>query len=168
ALRQAIPVGYREVVPCGDFRQANCYYSSSDVTFRSRYEADELYDKIKTGEMTLKGGWRVYSSGPGIYIGLIFSKLLGLRVEFGNIIIDPVIPFSFNGLSASMNLMGHAVTFHFSVKDNCYSPDSISINGKPVHFTYEENKYREGGAIIPLERFLDMLDKKENIIDVFL
>ncbi|MBW6492853.1 MAG: hypothetical protein K0B15_16845, partial [Lentimicrobium sp.] len=37
ALRQAIPVGYREIVPCGDFRQSNCYYSSSDVTFKSRY-----------------------------------------------------------------------------------------------------------------------------------
>ena len=35
ALRQAIPVGYRDIVPCGDIRQSNCYYSSSDVTFRT-------------------------------------------------------------------------------------------------------------------------------------
>ena len=111
ALRQAIPVGYREIVPCGDFRQSNCYYSSSDVTFKNRYEADERYDEIKTGNITLKGGWRVYSSGPGIYISLIVSRLLGLRVESGNIIIDPVMPFSMDGLSASMDFMGHPVTF---------------------------------------------------------
>ena len=48
ALRQAIPVGYRDVVPCGDIRQSNCYYSSSDVTFKNRYEADERYDEIKS------------------------------------------------------------------------------------------------------------------------
>ncbi|MCX6224904.1 MAG: hypothetical protein NTV01_09190, partial [Bacteroidia bacterium] len=52
ALRQAIPVAYREIVPCGDIRQSNCYYSSSDVAFKSRYEADELYDEIKTGTIT--------------------------------------------------------------------------------------------------------------------
>src|ERR1022692_3923 len=68
ALRQAIPVGYRDVVPCGDIRQSNCYYSSSDVAFSNRYEADELYDGIKTGKFMLRGGWRVYSSGPGIFI----------------------------------------------------------------------------------------------------
>ena len=97
ALRQAIPVGYRDIVPCGDIRQSNCYYSSSDVAFKNRYEADERYDEIKTGKITLKGGWRVYSSGPGIYIGLIVSRLLGLRIEFGNMIIDPVMPHSLDG-----------------------------------------------------------------------
>ncbi len=66
ALRQANPVAYRDIVPCGDIRQSNCYYTSSDVTFRNRYEADEHYEEIKTGKITLKGGWRIYSSGPGI------------------------------------------------------------------------------------------------------
>ena len=106
ALRQAIPVGYRDVVPCGDIRQSNCYYSSSDVIFRNRYEADERYDEIKTGKITLRGGWRVYSSGPGIYIGMVVSRLLGLRIESGNVIIDPVIPHSLDGLSASLDFFG--------------------------------------------------------------
>ena len=52
ALRQAIPVDYRDIVPCGDIRQSNCYYSSSDIIFKSRYEADERYDEIKTGELS--------------------------------------------------------------------------------------------------------------------
>jgi cellobiose phosphorylase len=166
ALRQANPVAYRNIVPCGDIRQSNCYYSSSDVIFKNRYEADERYEEIKTGKITLKGGWRVYSSGPGIYIGLVVSRLLGLRTEFRNIIIDPVIPHSLDGLSASMDFMGHSVTFNYAIKEHCFGPKDISINGKPIKFTYEDNKYRHGGAVIPTDQFLTMLKKKNNTIEI--
>ncbi len=166
ALRQAIPVGYRDVVPCGDIRQANCYYSSSDVAFKNRYEADELYDEIKTGKITLRGGWRVYSSGPGIYIALVVSRLLGLRAEFGNIIIDPVIPYALDGLEASLAFKGHTVMFRYAVKENCFGPKAISINGNLVKFTGENNKYRQGGAVIPADQFLAQLDQQENLIEV--
>ncbi len=166
ALRQANPVGYRDVVPCGDIRQSNCYYSSSDVAFKSRYEADERYDEIKTGKITLRGGWRVYSSGPGIYITLIITRLLGLRVEFGNVIFDPVIPLSFDGLSASIHFLKHPVTFNFRVKEACYGPKSISINGKVSGFTSENNNYRAGGAVIPIKEFLGQLNQSDNIVDI--
>jgi cellobiose phosphorylase len=168
ALRQANPVAYRDVVPCGDIRQANCYYSSSDVAFKSRYEADQKYDEIRTGSITLRGGWRVYSSGPGIYIGLIVSRLLGLRVEPGCIFVDPVIPHSLDGLSASMQFMGHPVTFNYSVKEGCFSPRSIFVNGKSMVFNYEDNKYRKGGAVIPSDIFLSMMNEQENIIEITL
>jgi cellobiose phosphorylase len=166
ALRQAIPVAYRDIVHCGDIRQSNCYYSSSDVTFNNRYEADELYDEIKTGKITLKGGWRVYSSGPGIYIGLIISRLLGLRIEFGRIIIDPVIPYSLKFLSASMDLSGHSVTINYTMKEDSFNPKAIIINGKAVSYTYEDNKYRKGGAVIQIDRFVAMLDRQANIVDI--
>ncbi|MEI7725158.1 MAG: amylo-alpha-1,6-glucosidase [Bacteroidota bacterium] len=166
ALRQANPVGYRDVVPCGDVRQANCYYSSSDVTFKNRYEADERYEEIKTGKITLKGGWRVYSSGPGIYIALIVSRLLGLRIESGHIVVDPVIPFSLDGLAASMDIMGCSATFQYTVRERCFAPIAISINGKPVEFTYEENQYRHGGAVIPTDRFLAMMNQQENLMEI--
>jgi cellobiose phosphorylase len=168
ALRLAIPVAYRDIVPCGDIRQSNCYYSSSDVTFRSRYEADELYDVIKTGKITLKGGWRVYSSGPGIYIGLIVSRLLGLRMAFGKIIIDPVIPKSLDGLSASMHIMGYPTVFTYAVKENVFGPKELWVNGKRVRFTHEENKYRLGGAMIPADKFKNMLKNKDNTVHVVL
>jgi cellobiose phosphorylase len=166
ALRQAIPVAYREIVPCGDFRQANCYYSSSDVTFKNRYEADERYNEIKTGTITLKGGWRIYSSGPGIYLSMIVSRLLGLRVEFGNIIIDPVIPHSMDGLSASLNFKGYPVTFVYTIKESSFGPKAISINSKGIKFMYEENKYRQGGAVIPADQFLAMLNQQDNIVEI--
>jgi cellobiose phosphorylase len=168
ALRQAIPVGYRDIVPCGDYRQSNCYYSSSDVTFKSRYEADKLYDQIKTGNITLKGGWRVYSSGPGIYVGLIISRLLGLRTESGKTIIDPVLPHSLDGLSASIDYKGHTLRIDYEVKENGYGPKSITVNDKKMDFNYEENIYRKGGAIIPTEFFLSILDRSVNTIKILL
>jgi len=168
ALRQAIPVGYQKVVPCGDIRQSNCYYSSSDVAFRNRYEADERYDEIKTGKITLRGGWRVYSSGPGIYVGLVVSRLLGLRIESGHIILDPVMPHSLDGLSASLDFLDHAVTFEYAVKEGNFSPKAVSINGQTIQFKYEENKYRQGGAVIPADQFLAMLDRQENTVEVTL
>jgi cellobiose phosphorylase len=168
ALRQANPVAYREVVSCGDIRQANCYYSSSDVAFQSRYDADERYDEIKTGKLTLRGGWRVYSSGPGIYITLIITRLLGLRSESGKIIIDPVIPESMNGLRAAIDFMGHAVTFSYQVTKDCCSPKQITVNGKPISFTYENNKYRQGGAVIEADLFLGMLNNSNNLVEITL
>jgi cellobiose phosphorylase len=166
ALRQAIPVGYREIVPCGDIRQSNCYYSSSDVHFKNRYEADERYDDVIAGRFTLRGGWRVYSSGPGIYIGLIVTRLLGIRIESGNVIIDPVMPFSLDGLSASMNFMGYPVTFKYAVRKGNFSPSSISVNGQPTGFSYEDNKYRQGGAVIPVDGFIALLDHKDNVVEI--
>ncbi len=166
ALRQAIPVNYKDVVPAGDFRQSNCYYSSSDVTFKSRYEADELYDEVLKGNMPLKGGWRVYSSGPGIYVAMVITRLLGIRVEAGSVTIDPVMPRSFNGLSASLDLLGHAITFKYVVSGQGFGPTEISINGQPVSFGYDDNPYRKGGAVIEKSVFLNLMTETENIVEV--
>lgn len=166
ALRQATPVAYKDIVPCGDVRQANCYYSSSDVTFKNRYEAEEKYEDLKAGKIALRGGWRIYSSGPGIFIGLVFSRLLGLRESFGNMIIDPVIPHHLDGMSASMQLMGRHITIIYTVCAKGFGAKSISINDKTIEFTREENRYRMGGALIPADRFLAMLNRDENTVRV--
>jgi 1,2-beta-oligoglucan phosphorylase len=164
ALRQAIPIDYKEVVPCGDIRQSNCYYSSSDVVFKSRYDADERYDEVKKGKLTVRGGWRVYSSGPGIYIGQVISRLLGLRIEYGNVIFDPVMPKSFNGFTAKLNFLGKSVELVYKVVNREYGPFSVHINGVPVPFTIDENPYREGGAKIPKPIILKYLNKDDNDI----
>lgn len=168
ALRQAIPVDYREVVPNGDLRQANCYYSSSDVSFKNRYEADEQYQDVITGNYPLKGGWRVYSSGPGIYIGLVVKNLLGIRIESKQVIIDPVMPVSMDGLEVSMNCLGFQVTINYRIKMESYGPDQIIINGEPLEFTRDENKYRIGGAVISRPAFLAKLHSGSNKIEIFL
>jgi 1,2-beta-oligoglucan phosphorylase len=166
ALRQAIPVGYRDIVPCADHRQSNCYYSSSDVVFRNRYEADELYDQVKTGSLTLKGGWRVYSSGPGIYVSIIVTKLLGLRAESAKVILDPVIPGSMDGLKASIDFMGKNIELNYKVKHRGYSPETITVNGIKTEFYTEDNNYRKGGAVFSKDTFLSLLNKEKNTIEI--
>ncbi|MDX9848152.1 MAG: amylo-alpha-1,6-glucosidase [Tenuifilaceae bacterium] len=168
ALRQAIPIDYQNIVLCGDIRQSNCYYSSSDIIFKSRYDADLRYNEAKLGKLTVRGGWRVYSSGPGIYIGLVISRLLGLRIDYGNIIIDPVMPRSFNEFSAQLNFLGKSVEIIYKVKNRGYSPNSIHVNGEPIHFTLEQNPYREGGVQIPMPLLLRYLSKVKNEIIIHL
>jgi cellobiose phosphorylase len=168
ALRQAIPVAYADVVPCGDYRQSNCYYSSSDITFRNRYDADERYAEINSGNIPLKGGWRVYSSGPGIFIGVIITRLLGLRLDYDHVIIDPVIPFSMDGLSATLNFLGRTVSIRYKATGRCHSPEKIIINGKEISMTYESNGYRQGGAIMLRNLFKSLTNQKENLIEVVL
>jgi cellobiose phosphorylase len=166
ALRQAIAVGYDEVVPQGNARQANCYYSSSDVVFSSRYAADERYDEVVGGKMRLEGGWRVYSSGPGIFVALVVSRLLGLRIEFGQLIIDPVLARSLDGLQAALCFRGRPVVFAYRVAGRGFGPRAITVNGTAAQFDYQDQPYRDGGAILPLERFMAMLRPDGNRVEI--
>ncbi len=77
ALCQANPIGIRSIVPSATLRQANCYYSSSDAAFADRLQASAEYDRVAQGTIPLDGGWRVYSSGAGIALGLIVRRFLG-------------------------------------------------------------------------------------------
>ncbi|HAY70280.1 MAG TPA: hypothetical protein DCX89_00165, partial [Saprospirales bacterium] len=166
ALRQAIPVDYQKVVDCGDLRQANCYYSSSDVSFHTRYEADEKYQEIIEGRHLLKGGWRVYSSGPGIYISLVISGLLGIRLEADRIVIDPVIPKKMNGLTAELRINSRAISLHYQIKNGCHTPKKIKLNGEHLPFTKDHNPYRDGGAVIDLKVFESYLNLDRNVMSI--
>jgi cellobiose phosphorylase len=108
----------------------------------------------------------VYSSGPGIYIALVVSRLLGLRIELGHVVIDPVLARSLDGLQASLRFRGQAVTFSYRVAGPGFGPSAITINGKPTAIDREANPYRQGAALIPLERFLALLDARDNRVEV--
>jgi hypothetical protein len=151
SLALAHPVQLRERLPQASLRQANCYFSSSDAAFRDRYEAQESYARVAAGTVALDGGWRVYSSGPGIALALIVTSLLGVRREGGALVIDPVIPPELSGLRAEVPVMGRRVTMEYRVDRRGYSPQVILLNGRRLAFDRVENPYRAGGAAIPLE-----------------
>jgi len=153
-------------VSCGDIRQANCYYSSSDVIFKSRYDADQRYRDVIDGKMTVRGGWRVYSSGPGIFIGLIVSRLLGIRISAENVVIDPVMSSSFNGLTANTQLFGNPVEVSFVTGKQGFGVKAVLLNGNPLTFIPEENPYREGGVIISKERIISLLKNENNKLKI--
>ncbi len=104
ALAQAHPVSLSQRVTNASPRQANCYYSSSDAAFADRYEAQSHYGRVLGGQVALDGGWRIYSSGPGIALGLVITSLLGLRLEHDALVIDPVMPPLLDGLNVRLTL----------------------------------------------------------------
>jgi cellobiose phosphorylase len=83
ALVVANPIAVTERVSHASLRQRNAYFSSSDAAFRDRYEACAEWDRAKTGDVAVDGGWRIYSSGPGIYVALVIQQALGARRRFG-------------------------------------------------------------------------------------
>ena len=83
ALVVANPIAVTERLSHASLRQRNAYFSSSDAAFRDRYEASAEWELAKAGEVAVDGGWRIYSSGPGIYVALVVQHALGVRRRFG-------------------------------------------------------------------------------------
>jgi cellobiose phosphorylase len=74
-LAAANPILLSQRLPNAALRQLNTYYTSSDAAFADRYEASAEWDRIRAGTIPLEGGWRIYSSGPGIYVRLLMRYL---------------------------------------------------------------------------------------------
>ncbi|MBK9291023.1 MAG: hypothetical protein IPM52_05300 [Bacteroidetes bacterium] len=168
ALRQAIPVDYASIVTNAAPRQSNCYYSSSDIVFANRYEADEQYHLLNTGKFVLRGGWRVYSSGPGIFVALIITRLLGIRLTKNQLHIDPVMPKSFDGLEASFQLFGKPVTLKYHVKEREFGPQKILLNGRMLTFASERQLYRPGAAVFAADGIKLLFKEDHNLLEIYL
>lgn len=141
------PVNIRDTVPSAMPRQSDCYFSSSEGCFNDRYEFRENFNKLLSGDIPVRSGWRVYSSGGGIYLARLVSDFMGLRVKKDNLILDPVLPLDMLGKTAAkFDVFDKTVTV-------CYVKGRkrrAVINKKTYHPT-EENPYREGGVKIPLK-----------------
>jgi 1,2-beta-oligoglucan phosphorylase len=151
ALCKAHPIALRERVPTADRRQANCYYSSSDAAFADRYEAQSRYGEVARGRIALDGGWRIYSSGPGIAIGLVVGHFLGIRQEATTLIVDPVLPTRLDGLRATLTVAQHEVELLLHVGPRGHGPVQVKLNDRPLPFTRGANPYRTGAAEVPME-----------------
>ena len=92
ALQVVNPVSVTDRVANATLRQRNAYFSSSDAAFPDRYEASEAWSQVKAGAVPVEGGWRIYSSGPGLYINMLIRHALGVRRYFGDRIEKPLLP----------------------------------------------------------------------------
>jgi cellobiose phosphorylase len=77
ALALVNPISVTEVLPNASLRQRNAYFSSSDAAFRDRAEASSQWSRVRDGTVPVDGGWRVYSSGAGIYTRLALMLRAG-------------------------------------------------------------------------------------------
>ncbi|WP_326543751.1 GH36-type glycosyl hydrolase domain-containing protein [Pseudorhodoferax sp.] len=151
ALCQVNPIGMQAWLPQARLRQANCYYSSSDAEFADRYQSEAQYDRLLAGEVGVQGGWRVYSSGAGIALSLVVRQLLGLRCSHDAVRFDPVMPPALDGLVASTVLLGQPLELSYRVGPRGCGVQQLSLNGRPLAFSRQANRYRPGAACVPLQ-----------------
>ncbi len=165
ALMVVNPIAINDRLASAGLRQRNAYFSSSDAAFADRYESQAQWDNLRRGEIRVDGGWRIYSSGPGIYLGLIVHRLCGLRRKLGQMIFDPVLTKSLDGLEMSLRHDGRAVTYRFCIRQPG-RVTAIDVNGKALEFTPLTNRYRSTGAQASLDDFGRLLKNTDNTVTI--
>ncbi|TFC61127.1 hypothetical protein [Cryobacterium sp. TMB1-7] len=146
-LLRISPVGQFERLSTSMPRQRNCYYSSSDAAFTDRYDAAANFDRLRDGTVGVKGGWRVYSSGPGIYLRQLVQGALGLVERAGAVVIDPVLALEDDGLTIAIDLAGERRTVRFHVEPG--SGDvRVMADGAPLTGVKTTAHYRQGGLSV--------------------
>ena len=163
-----VPVDLAQTVPNAVIRQSNCYFSSSDAAFLDRYEADREYARVKDGAVAVKGGWRIYSSGPGLFVSLLIRRLLGLRRRGDRMIFDPVLPKALDGLEVGWSLLGKPVCIRYRIDQGTAGPRGITVNGEPLDAVRVEDPYRPGGLAVAREDLRRLLSDRANSIEIHL
>ena len=123
------PILLSEYVKNNALRQSNVYFTSNDAAFDNRYEACENFYKIKSGDIPIKSGWRLYSSGSGIFINQFISKMLGLKLKGDIVCIEPVLPKELDGLLFSYRINNKDITIKYMIKGE---PQKIIIDDKEI------------------------------------
>jgi cellobiose phosphorylase len=147
ALAKASPVGLKSLVPQARPRQTSCYYSSSDGAFTDRYDAQERYPALLAGDVPLEGGWRIYSSGPGLVLRLVTEVLLGFRTRADRIEVDPVLPPG-SELVAHLPVRGRPAVVRFTAGPLGHGVRRISVGGHDLELAPLTNPYREPGVAV--------------------
>lgn len=82
------PVMVNELLDTANLRQRNSYFSSSEGDFNNRYEYEQQFNKLYSKEIPIKSGWRIYSSGPGIYLKQLLTNFYGRQYKNGQLEIN--------------------------------------------------------------------------------
>jgi cellobiose phosphorylase len=103
ALALANPIAVSGRVEHASLRQRNTYFSSSDAAFDDRYQASSDWARVKTGDIAVDGGWRIYSSGPGLYTKSLIGNIFGFKRQFGQRIRKPLLPASIGACDVKLD-----------------------------------------------------------------
>ena len=106
ALQLASPITVTDRLAQALPRQRNAYFSSSDAAFPDRHAASAAWPQVKAGTVRVDGGWRIYSSGPGIFISLLVRYILGHQRFWGQRIARPLLPRALQGVTVALDSPG--------------------------------------------------------------
>ena len=161
------PVAIKDTVKNAALRQANTYFSSSEGDYKDRYDFKDNFEKLRSGEIDTKGGWRIYSSGPGIYLGRLIKDMLGIRVTNESVTFDPAIDPAWDGLKLNYNVCGKDYVFTYNVKEKGYGVVSVKAGDKElINENAEANGvYRASGVVID-KAWLEGLDTNEIVLNL--
>lgn len=167
ALQVVNPIGLKALVPHSDERQANTYFTSSDGDFPDRYQAGARYHDLRGGTIAVKAGWRFHSSGPGLFLNKLITRLLGVRGNYDELIIDPVLPTALDGLRATLDVLGRPCALTYAVTGGPVR--AVTLNGTPLTpLGREANPYRPGGLRFARSAVEALLKPDRNRLDIVL
>ncbi len=164
ALALASPWGLTSRAPQARPRQRSCYYSSSDGAFADRLDASRRYPDLMAGQVPLEGGWRIYSSGPGLALRLVVERLLGLRRRGERFEVDPVLPPGGDGLRATVRLAGRLAHVTYAV-----GPEGVGVRrvvGAHGELALDQlaNPHRRAGASVGTSDLQSALDASPDLL----
>ena len=96
----------------------------------------------------MKGGWRLYSSGPGICLANLIGNLCGIRFSPGGMELDPVLPKELDGLVIAMECFGEPKKFICRGAGDDGRLGRIRAEGVDIFAKERKNRYRKGGLWI--------------------
>ncbi|MDD7986299.1 hypothetical protein PQO01_15215 [Lentisphaera marina] len=164
AMEVVNPVNIQDSFESAEIRQSNCYFSSSDADYNDRYEAQDTVEDLRAGKVKSKGGWRIYSSGPGIYVNVLITRVLGIRRFYEDFVIDPVLPENLDGLNFNFDIDGKPVVFKY----NKSADKKVVLNGKELELnTSNDNPYRDGGLKTKWTTFQSLLKGDNNLVEIY-
>lgn len=160
------PILIQDSVPNACIRQSNMYFSSSDGAFPDRYRYAEGFHLLKSGQIGVKAGWRLYSSGPGIYIRQIIQNILGIRLSKNALLIDPVLPPEMDGLQLTYDCFGRSFTFCYHICAKTLPGQHIRIMDGDAELKAQtvSNPYRPGASMLSREA----LERSSGTLDIYI
>jgi cellobiose phosphorylase len=106
ALQLANPIAVTDRLAQATPRQRNAYFRSSDAAFPDRYAASNEWWRVNTGTVGVEGGWRIYSSGPGIYANDVVGHVLGHHRQWDRRTARPLLPQALQGVTVELDSGG--------------------------------------------------------------
>ena len=149
--------------------QANAYFGGFPIpAFLDRYQASRDCDSTGPERIGVKGGWRVYSSGPGIFLEPVDlqrprrADLLRRRRPRPG----PSARRRWAGIR--LPVRGPPVRYRYHVSGQGFSASrSGSTTDRWPPTGSRQIRTRFGGFVISRRAFGDALDREENLVDIF-